>query len=79
MSVEELDDSTTRWLDALLDSADDVVPYDNRRNPVALRDTGTSYVQTIPDGARNVLDLDDGTLPDIYIHQQSNAITFVYD
>lgn len=79
MSVEDLDDTTSRRLAALLDNADDVLPYDNGRNPVVLRDTGTSVVQTVPDGARNVLDLDDGTLPDIYLHPESNAITFVYD
>ncbi|MFB6188365.1 MAG: hypothetical protein ABEI57_00635 [Halapricum sp.] len=79
MGVPDLDKQTRGRLAALLDSADDVIEFDNRRNnPVGLRQTANSYVQTIPDGACRVLELDGDTTPDIYLHPESNAVTFVY-
>lgn len=79
MEVPDLDQKTRGRLAALLKSADDVLEFDNTRGkPVGIRYTNTSVVQTIPDGARRVLELDEDTSPEIYIHPESNAITFVY-
>lgn len=55
------------------------VHYANNNNPVALRSTGTSYAQTLPGGACNILNLDVGMSPTIRVHPEINAITFIYD
>lgn len=63
-----------------LGDRDDIVHYDNSPvNGVQLRHTGSSYVQTIPDGAGCILDLEEGEAPSILIHTEANAITFLYN
>jgi hypothetical protein len=79
MGVSDLDQKTRGRLAALLENTGDVVEFDNTRGkPVGIRHTSTSVVQTIPDGVRRVLDLEEDTSPDIFLHPESNAITFVY-
>jgi hypothetical protein len=80
MGAEGTETTTARRLAAILDDSRDVMPFDNtRNNPVRLRDVNTSFVQTIPHGACSFLDLDEGMTPEIYVHPESNAVTFVYD
>lgn len=73
------DDGTTR-LDASDIENGEAIQFDNTTGrPVSLRDTGSSMVQTVPDGVCRTLALDDGSIPAILVHPRLNAVTFVYD
>lgn len=80
MSVEDLDETTQQRLAALLEDNSDVIEYDNRRgDPVATRFVGGSCIQTIPSGCRNFIQVDEGAVPRIIVHPESNGITFLWD
>jgi hypothetical protein len=80
MGVTTGDDITAPDFETLLDKSADAVRYDNTTGtPLAVRERGNSYVQTLPNGGCRVLTLNEGMTPDIYLHPQANAITFVYE
>lgn len=58
---------------------EDGVPYTNTNGPVKLRASGNSLCQTVPQGVDNFLSLTVGDVPQIVVHPDLNAITFVYD
>lgn len=79
MGVRDTDPETSARLRAILDDEHDIHEFDNTRGrPVGVRETGGSYVQTIPGGATDLLDISSDAKPDIWVHPESNAITFVY-
>lgn len=80
MGVKQPDEITSARLRALLDSDDDIHRYNNDEgNPVGLRKAGSSYVQTIPNGVVSVLNLQENSVPSVFFHPESNAVTFIYD